>query len=73
MQSVKFNVDALVMALDIKRKAVALDWAGVAEQSGVSPSTISRIRSGRHPDADSLARLVHWCGVDFAHLVAKEQ
>jgi transcriptional regulator with XRE-family HTH domain len=72
MQTIRFNVDALVMALDIKRKAVRLDWAGVANQSGVSPSTICRIRTGKNPDANSLARLVSWCGVDFDHLIAKE-
>ncbi len=70
MHNVKFNVDALVMALDIKRKAVCLDWAGVANESGVSASTICRIRTGKNPDANSIARLVKWSGVDFEHLIA---
>jgi hypothetical protein len=70
VQNVKFNNDALVMALDIKRKAVGTDWAGVALESGVSASTIYRIRTGKNPDANSLARLVSWCGVDFDHLIA---
>ncbi len=71
MQNVSFNIDALVMALDIKRKASGLDWAGIASESGVSASTVSRIRTGKKPDADSLAKLVNWCGVDFNHLVTK--
>jgi transcriptional regulator with XRE-family HTH domain len=70
MQLVKFNNDALVMALDIKRKACGLDWAGVAGESNVSASTICRIRAGKNPDANSLAKLVCWCGVDFNHLIA---
>jgi transcriptional regulator with XRE-family HTH domain len=73
MQHVSFNVDALVMAMDIKRKACGLDWAGIASESGVSASTVSRIRTGKKPDADSLAKLVNWCGVDFKHLVAKDR
>jgi transcriptional regulator with XRE-family HTH domain len=68
MQHVSFNVDALVMALDIKRKASGLDWAGIATESGVSASTICRIRTGKNPDANSLAKLVSWCGMDFNHL-----
>jgi transcriptional regulator with XRE-family HTH domain len=70
MKNITFNNDALVMALDIKRKATNLDWAGVANESGVSASTISRIRTGKNPDANSLAKLVDWCGVDFSHLIA---
>ena len=46
MKTITFNNDALVMALDIKRKATNLDWAGVANESGVSASTICRIRTG---------------------------
>jgi hypothetical protein len=70
MQNVRFNNDALVMALDIKRKTVRTDWAGVALESGVSASTICRIRTGKNPDAYSLARLVTWCGVDFNQMIA---
>ena len=71
MQLVKFNVDAMVMALDIKRKAVCLDWAGVADEAGVSASTICRICAGKNPDANSLAKLVSWSGVDFNHLIVR--
>jgi len=70
MKNISFNNDALVMALDIKRKATNLDWAGVANESGVSASTICRIRTGKNPDANSLAKLVYWCDVDFNHLIA---
>jgi hypothetical protein len=55
-------------ALDIKRKASGLDWAGIATESGVSASTICRIRTGKNPDANSLAKLVSWCGMDLNHL-----
>lgn len=73
MPNITFNNDALVMALDIKRKATNLDWAGVANEAGVSASTICRIRTGKNPDANSLARLMAWSGVNFDHLIKREQ
>ena len=72
MQNITFNNDALVMAPDIKRKALGLDWAGVANESGVSASTICRIRTGKNPDANSLAKLVAWSGANFDHLIKKD-
>jgi transcriptional regulator with XRE-family HTH domain len=64
-----FNVDALQMALDMRRKAFDLNWAGVAEEAKVSKSTISPILQGKKPDADTLVKLVMWSGVSFNHLV----
>lgn len=64
-----FNSEALQMALDIRRKAFHLNWAQVAEEAKVSKSTISRILQGKKPDADTLVRLMMWCGVEFRHLV----
>ena len=57
-----FNGKALNLALDTMRGAKSLNWKQVAEEAGVSASTLSRMTMGKNPDADSLARLVHWCG-----------
>ena len=66
---VKFNNKSFNLALDTVRGAKGMNWRQVAEESGVSASTLSRVIMGKNPDADSLAKLVNWCGVDFKHLI----
>lgn len=70
MKRVHFNNEAFVLALDAVRASKNLNWKQVGEEAEVSPSTICRVLKGKNPDADSLARLVHWCGVDFKRFVA---
>ena len=44
------------------------NWKAVSEATGVSQTTLSRMARGRQPDADSLAKLSAWAGlnpVDF--------
>jgi transcriptional regulator with XRE-family HTH domain len=69
---VKFNNKGLALALDAVRGSKDMNWLQVAEEMGVSPSTISRILMGKNPDADSLAKIVNWCGIDFRHLIVDE-
>lgn len=66
---VQFDNKAFNLVLDTVRGSKKLNWKQVAEQSGVSASTLSRIIMGKNPDVDSLARLVDWCGIDFKHLI----
>lgn len=60
-----FDLRAFHSALDGQRIAKGLTWKEVAEQSGVSASTLTRIAKGRRPDVDGLALLLVWLGVDF--------
>ena len=69
----QFNNKALSLALDAVRSAKRMEWPQVAEETKVSESTLCRIRQGKNPDADTLAKLVHWCGIDFRHLIAGEE
>ena len=69
MGQVKFNTEALALALDAVRAAKGLGWPEVSIEAGVSQSTLCRIRLGKNPDADSLAKLVFWCDVDFQHFI----
>lgn len=47
-----------------------LHFRGVADQAGVSPSTVCRIVTHRKsPDADSLARLLNWLQADFKDFI----
>lgn len=64
-----FDVEAFYQALDATRRARQLTWKDVAEAAKVHPSTLSRMGSGRRPDADSLALLAAWSGLNPADFV----
>lgn len=57
-----FDADAFYHVLDAERSERRLTWKDVAGQTGVSPSTLTRLGQGRRPDVDSFARLVAWGG-----------
>ena len=57
-----FDADAFYQVLDAERSQRRLTWKDVAAQTGVSPSTLTRLGQGRRPDVDSFARLVAWGG-----------
>lgn len=63
MSKVEFDSAGFYRALDAVRSARGLNWKLVAEQSGVSASTLTRVAQGRRPDVDSLAALVSWAGL----------
>lgn len=58
-----FDADAFFAALDGERQARGLTWKKVADESGVSASTLTRISQGKRPDVDSLAALAAWSGL----------
>jgi transcriptional regulator with XRE-family HTH domain len=59
------DVDIAVLydALDAQRRARDLSWRQLAGEAGVSPSTLTRMAQGRHPDLDGFASLTKWLGV----------
>ena len=59
-----FDVSAFHAALDAQRSAQNLTWKDVAEQAGVSASTLTRMSQGKRPDVDGLALLLAWSGLD---------
>ena len=63
MTKAEFKGRAFYSALDSARSARNLNWKQVAEQSGVSASTLTRMAQGKRPDVDSLAALVQWSGL----------
>ncbi len=64
-----FDSNAFFAALDGERQARELTWKRVAEESGVSASTLTRIAQGKRPDVDSLAALVAWSGLEVDRFV----
>ena len=65
----RFDVGALHAALDSERRSRRLNWKEVAEESGVSASTLTRLSQGRQPDVNSLAALTAWLGMSADHFM----
>jgi transcriptional regulator with XRE-family HTH domain len=55
-----------------EREARKLNWNQVAEQSGVTASTLTRMAQGKRPDVDSLAALTAWSGLSQDSFVRTE-
>jgi transcriptional regulator with XRE-family HTH domain len=60
----QFDAEAFYAALDSKRQSRRMRWKQVAEESGVSASTLTRMAQGRRPDLDSMAALLIWSGLN---------
>ncbi len=63
MTAVHFDGDRFVAALDSTRQARGLTWRKVADEAGVSASTLTRMSQGKRPDVDSLGALSRWAGL----------
>ena len=64
----RFDFPSFHAALSATVKARDTTWKAVSEETGVSQTTLSRMSSGRQPDAASLTALSAWSGlnpVDF--------
>ena len=68
-KTARFHGDAFFAALDAERQARQCTWKQVAEECGISASTLSRMSQGKRPDVDSLAALSAWSGLDVDRFV----
>jgi transcriptional regulator with XRE-family HTH domain len=64
-----FNGEAFYRALESTVRARSKNWKQVAEETGVSASTLARMAHGRKPDAASLAALSAWAGLNPSDFV----
>lgn len=60
-----FDCEGFQSALDAVRLCRKKSWKDLADESGVSPSTLTRIGQGRRPDVDTLAALAKWSGLEI--------
>ena len=58
------DVPELHRRLDVRRRERALLWRDIAAQTGISPSTLTRLADGKRPDADGLVSLLVWLDLD---------
>jgi transcriptional regulator with XRE-family HTH domain len=63
MGNVDFDIEGFYASLDSQRQSKKMTWKQVAQKSGVSASTLTRMAQGRRPDVDSLAALLAWSGL----------
>jgi transcriptional regulator with XRE-family HTH domain len=72
MPKAQVNVRALYGALDAEREARNMSWRQLANEVGVSPSTLTRLGQGKGPGADVFVALVEWLGLTAEQFVATE-
>lgn len=65
----QFDASGFYEALDATRRSRRLTWKDVAQASGVSASTLTRMAQGKRPDVDSLAALAAWSGLETDRFV----
>ena len=70
-RTARFDGDAFFAALDAERQARRCSWRQVAEECGISASTLSRMSQGKHPDVNGLAALVAWSGLEVDRFVKR--
>ncbi|MBA2339132.1 MAG: helix-turn-helix transcriptional regulator [Pyrinomonadaceae bacterium] len=64
------NTNELGRAIRRKREGTGLSLRDVADETGVSASTLSRIENGTgKPDADNIARLTGWLNVPMERIM----
>lgn len=73
MSKSEFEAGRFYRALDAARTARSLNWKQVAEHSGVSASTLTRLAQGKRPDVDSMAALIGWSGLSADEFVSGRQ
>ncbi len=68
----KFNFEKFYQAVNAKRTARAASWRQVAREVGIGKSTLARMAQNKRPDADGLAALSFWAGLNPADFVSIE-
>lgn len=68
-----FDGESFYRALDNIRIKKDINWKQVASGSKVSASTLTRLAQGKNPDADSLAMLSAWSGLNPADFVTDNE
>lgn len=65
----EFDFAGYYRALDGVRVSRGMNWKQVSEATEVGQSTLARMSKGKRPDADALAALSAWAGLNPAEFV----
>lgn len=69
MQKGHFDADAFFEALEKTRINKKIAWKKVADDAGVSASTLTRMAQGKRPDVDTLAALAAWANLKVDNFI----
>lgn len=58
-----FDFEEFYRSVDHKRRRQRKRWRQVADEAGVSPSSITRLGQGKSISVNTLARLSDWAGL----------
>ena len=64
-----FDVEAFYEAIDNVRKSSKFTWKKVADNAGISASTLTRMAQGKRPDVDSMAALASWSNLNIDNYI----
>lgn len=67
------DVAKLALVVDAMRQLLGLSQRQLAKELKVSPSTITRLFKGRHPDSDALVAICVWLNADLRTYVKKRE
>ena len=67
-----FDIEGFYAALDAHRASKKKTWKQVANETGVTASTLTRMGQGKRPDVDGLAALASWSGIDVSNFYTSE-
>jgi len=65
-----FDFEGFYKALNATRESRRMNWKQVATETAVHPSTLARMAQDKRPDADGLAALAAWSGLNPAEFVS---
>jgi transcriptional regulator with XRE-family HTH domain len=66
----KFEFERFYQAVNATRRQRSASWRQVAREIGIGKSTLARMSQNRRPDADGLAALSYWAGLNPADFVS---
>jgi len=67
-----FNAGGFYAALDATRQSRGVSWRQVAQEIGISQSTLTRLAQGKRPDVDSLAKLANWSRLSVDSFITRD-
>jgi transcriptional regulator with XRE-family HTH domain len=69
----KFDFPRFYRALNERRALRGASWRQVAREVGIGKSTLARMAQDKRPDADGLAALAAWAGINPGEFVYKAE
>jgi len=65
----RFDFPGFFEAINAIRMSQNKSRKQVAEEAGISPSTLTHMAQGYRPDPDTMAALIDWSGLDFKSFI----